>query len=157
MTSHGQFGISCCKIVSEDCAGWCSRQAGHDLVPCSMSLLMLWPEDDSLACSLVFSIPGACSAFCSRMNLHSDSGISTLCPFKMIPSLMDSLSLKDQCQLRDEVCCVTLATHPFIQPSILSLALSCSHQALMGIHTLTTPSWSYSTAHLSLTQFCTIH
>ena len=41
-------------------------------------------------------------------------------------------------------CCVALPAHPFIQPTILSLALAGSHLALMGVHTLITSSDSHA-------------
>ena len=40
--------------------------------------------------------------------------------------------------------CVALPAHPFIQPTILSLALADSHLALMGVHTLITSSDSHA-------------
>ena len=41
-------------------------------------------------------------------------------------------------------CCVALPAHPFIHPTILSLALADSHLALMGVHTLITSSDSHA-------------
>ena len=40
--------------------------------------------------------------------------------------------------------CVALPAHPFIQPTILSLALADSHLALMSVHTLITSSDSHA-------------
>ena len=37
-------------------------------------------------------------------------------------------------------CCIALPAHPFIHPTILSLTLTDSHLAVMGIHTLITSS-----------------
>ena len=54
-------------------------------------------------------------------------------------------------------CCVALPAHPFIRLPTLSLALSNSHLALVGVHTLITPGRSYLVAHLPPTHSYAIH
>ena len=41
-------------------------------------------------------------------------------------------------------CCVALPAHPFIHPTILSVALADSHLALLGFHTLVSSSDSHA-------------